>query len=56
MNNRGRPKKYLTIVEWEHFLNNHWKTLSRDVLWLKLLVGGIFASVIAGLMLNLFGG
>lgn len=56
MNERGRPKKYLTIEEWQKFLNNHWKTLNRDVLWLKLLIVGIFIAVIAGLIINLFGG
>lgn len=54
--NRGRPKKYLTIVEWNHFLSNHWRTLSRDVLWLKWLIVGIFIAVIAGLIINSVGG
>jgi len=40
-------KKYLTIEEWRRFLANDWKHLNWKVNLILVVLGAIFAAVIA---------
>ena len=46
-NHRGRKPKYLTIKRFDHFLNNDFYHLTRDVSWNKWTLRVILGAIIA---------
>jgi hypothetical protein len=42
----GRPSKYLTIQEWNHFIGNHWWHLNFKVNLLVWAMGILWVTII----------